>query len=177
MSLIISFSGFQGSGKDTLANHLVKKHGFKRLAFADAMKDICAKKYDVPRHLFDDPSLKDKIIPKHNLTPREMCLQVGPEERAKNPLIFINTVINQIKDTDKIIITDARKLEEIKELRRKFGQRYFAFYIRRFTKSVSDHPIEYEIQSRNCDIVLYNSRDLASALEELDYVLECEIKN
>lgn len=37
--VLIGLSGVAGSGKDTVAGILVEKHGFKRYAFADAVKD------------------------------------------------------------------------------------------------------------------------------------------
>lgn len=37
--MIIGLMGYPGSGKDTIAKHLVEKHGFVRVAFADAMRE------------------------------------------------------------------------------------------------------------------------------------------
>ena len=37
---IIGFTGLAGSGKDTACDHLVDKHGFTKLAFADLMREM-----------------------------------------------------------------------------------------------------------------------------------------
>lgn len=37
--MIVGLSGYARSGKDTVAAHLVKEHGFTRLAFADPMRE------------------------------------------------------------------------------------------------------------------------------------------
>ncbi len=37
--MIIGLCGYPGSGKDEIAKHLVAKHGFVRVAFADAMRE------------------------------------------------------------------------------------------------------------------------------------------
>lgn len=37
--MIIGIAGYARSGKDTVANYLVEKHGFTRYAFADVMRD------------------------------------------------------------------------------------------------------------------------------------------
>lgn len=39
-SLILGVMGKKRAGKDTFAAHLVAEHGFTRLAFADALKDV-----------------------------------------------------------------------------------------------------------------------------------------
>lgn len=38
--MIIGLTGYARSGKDTIAAHLVEKHGFVRLAFADKLKQL-----------------------------------------------------------------------------------------------------------------------------------------
>jgi len=39
---IIALSGPRACGKSTIANHLVNNHGYTRIAFADALRDIAA---------------------------------------------------------------------------------------------------------------------------------------
>jgi hypothetical protein len=41
--MIIGLSGYARSGKDTVANFLVEEHGFKRLAFADTIREFLLK--------------------------------------------------------------------------------------------------------------------------------------
>lgn len=38
--MLIGLSGVAGAGKDTVANYLVKNYGFRRYAFADAVRDV-----------------------------------------------------------------------------------------------------------------------------------------
>ncbi len=38
--MLIAFSGFKGSGKDTAANVLVEEYGFTKIAFADAVRQL-----------------------------------------------------------------------------------------------------------------------------------------
>lgn len=44
--LIIGLSGLAGSGKDFVANLLVEKHGFAKIALADSLKRICQDVFD-----------------------------------------------------------------------------------------------------------------------------------
>lgn len=38
---VVGVTGRKGNGKDTLGNYLVTNYGYKRIAFADALKDAC----------------------------------------------------------------------------------------------------------------------------------------
>jgi len=40
--MIISICGLHGAGKDTIGDYLVRVHGFKKMSFADALKDSVA---------------------------------------------------------------------------------------------------------------------------------------
>ncbi len=60
--LIVAISGWKGSGKDAAANHLMEKHGFKRLGFADPLKDSVAAEYGIARQYLDDQSKKEQPI-------------------------------------------------------------------------------------------------------------------
>lgn len=41
--MIIGLSGYGRSGKDTVADYLVEHHGFRRIAFADALREMAEK--------------------------------------------------------------------------------------------------------------------------------------
>jgi len=58
---IVAISGWKRSGKDTAAEILISE-GYKRVAFADVLKDMVAKEYDIPRAHCDDPAFKEAPI-------------------------------------------------------------------------------------------------------------------
>lgn len=60
--MLIAISGFKGSGKDTLADFLVKTHDFKRISFADPLKDLVASNFGVSRKDLDDSNKKEKPL-------------------------------------------------------------------------------------------------------------------
>jgi hypothetical protein len=39
--MLLAMSGLKGSGKDTVANIIVKEYGFTKIAFADALRQMC----------------------------------------------------------------------------------------------------------------------------------------
>ena len=68
---VIAISGWKRSGKDTAANELINKHGYTRVAFADLLKDMVAKEYDIPRTHCDDPDYKEAPILHLPVTPKD----------------------------------------------------------------------------------------------------------
>lgn len=62
MTRVIGISGWKKSGKDTVAEYLIKKHGAFRTAFADPLKYMCAEEYNVPLEFFFNQDLKEKSL-------------------------------------------------------------------------------------------------------------------
>lgn len=56
---VVAVSGWAGSGKDTLANLLIKEYGFKRIGFADPLKDNVARDFGFDRASLDDQAQKN----------------------------------------------------------------------------------------------------------------------
>lgn len=59
---VIAVSGYKRSGKDTIANYLVKNYGFKKVAFADPLKDLVARKFDIDRASLDDHRKEEPLL-------------------------------------------------------------------------------------------------------------------
>jgi len=56
----IGLMGYAGSGKDTVADHLVLKHGYTKMSFAAALRRECALAFPrTPPHTWTDRSKKD----------------------------------------------------------------------------------------------------------------------
>lgn len=68
---VIALSGWKGSGKDTLAAHMIKEHSALRTAFADPLKDMVAKEYKVDRTWMDDPAYKEAPLPQYPVNPQD----------------------------------------------------------------------------------------------------------
>jgi hypothetical protein len=56
---VVCVSGKAGSGKDTMGAVLVKNHGFKRIALADPLRDLCSRVFRIPFNDFLDQNKKD----------------------------------------------------------------------------------------------------------------------
>lgn len=57
--MIICVNGRARAGKDTVSDVFVKKLGFKKISFADPIKEICSKAFDIPLNSLYDDDLKD----------------------------------------------------------------------------------------------------------------------
>lgn len=60
--MIVCFSGWKGSGKDSLAAHLIEKYQAVRVSFADPLKDMVAEEYEIDRASLDDPKRKESPL-------------------------------------------------------------------------------------------------------------------
>lgn len=68
---VIAVSGWKGSGKDTVADYLVKEKGYSRYGFADILKDLVAEQYNIPRAWCDSQEHKEVGILKYILDPKD----------------------------------------------------------------------------------------------------------
>jgi hypothetical protein len=71
MKKVICFSGWKRSGKDEMANYLVRKYGATRVAFADPLKDMVAQEYDIPREYLDLNEFKETPLLKYPVNPQD----------------------------------------------------------------------------------------------------------
>jgi hypothetical protein len=60
--IVLALAGYKGSGKDTAAEFLTREWNYRRLAFADKLKENVAYAYNINRSSLDDPKLKDSAI-------------------------------------------------------------------------------------------------------------------
>jgi hypothetical protein len=134
--MIIGITGFIGSGKDTAANHLVAKHGFRRDSFAGTLKDAVAQIFGWDRELLEGltPEARDwreqvdpwwaKRLDMPRLTPRYMLQLWGTEvcRQGFHDDIWIASMENRLRKTvDDIVISDVRFPNEIAAIRRAGG--------------------------------------------------------
>lgn len=74
--MLLALSGKMRSGKDTAADVLVKKHGFKKYSFAAPLKEICSEVFDINLNYFYNDDLKDAILPKPITATGEHCAKL-----------------------------------------------------------------------------------------------------
>jgi len=134
--MIIGLCGFKSSGKDTIANYLVQQHGFKRLTFASAVKDILSIIFGWPRDRLEgltqeDREWREQIDPWWStalniptLSPR-FTMQYLATDLFRNhfhPDIWVKIIQNQLNQNENIVISDCRFHNEINMILRNQGK-------------------------------------------------------
>jgi hypothetical protein len=126
--MIIGICGFIGSGKDSIADHLVKNHLFTRLSFASVLKDACADIFSWDREMLEgkteaarvqreskDEWWSDKLG--MDISPRYALQFIGTDvfRNNLNPNIWVYAVERRLKlSTNNYVISDVRFPNEIK---------------------------------------------------------------
>lgn len=134
--IIIGVCGFQGSGKDTVADYLVNSHGFRRMSFAGALKDAVAAVFGWDRELLEgrtrqsrewreqiDTWWAEKLAMPH-LTPRWVLQYWGTEvcRHGFHDDIWIRSVEHRLlSTTDNVVFSDVRFPNEIASVKRSGG--------------------------------------------------------
>lgn len=134
--MIIGIAGFQGSGKDTIADYLQNIYGFKRDSFAATLKDAVSAVFGWDRELLEGRTTesrawREQIDPwwanrlnMPNLTPRLVLQRWGTEvaRRSWHDDTWIASLENKLnKAHNDIVITDVRFPNEIQAVRNAGG--------------------------------------------------------
>jgi len=96
----IGICGKAGTGKTAVADHLVKKYGYKRYAVADEVKRIAVRLFKMKK--------KD----------RKLLQDIGFKMREIRPSVWIDFLIDQIRGKDKIVVDDIRYPNEYEALKK-----------------------------------------------------------
>ena len=134
--MIIGIAGFQGSGKDTIADYLQNIYGFKRDSFAATLKDAVAAVFGWDRELLEGRTQESRAwretvdpwwanrLSMPNLTPRLVLQKWGTEVARKSwhDDTWIASLENKLRKTiNDIVISDVRFPNEIMSIKRAGG--------------------------------------------------------
>jgi hypothetical protein len=123
--MLIGLVGKARSGKDTVANHLAKTHGFRRVAFADKLKEVCMELLDLSQdQCYGD--LKEVEDPRYGKTPRWILQYIGTDVfRQIRPNIWVDLVVDRyetlIHGFHGLAVSDVRFPNEVEAIKLKGG--------------------------------------------------------
>ena len=125
--MIIGLSGYASAGKDSVAQILVEKFGYKRMAFADAIRDILYTLDPLTHSGLHVKSVVDDYgwdIAKQDVEIRRL-LQVLGTEVGRNVFgddVWVDVLISKLEPMDKVVITDVRFPNEAREIHNLAGE-------------------------------------------------------
>ena len=129
MKTIIGIKGKSGSGKDTVANYLIEKYGFQKLALADSLKEIVSIISGWSLEQLRGDTLESRVFretvkhPDFGLTGRQLLQKIGTDclRDHFDSWLWIKILQRRIEESesDKIVITDLRFENEIRYFQEK----------------------------------------------------------
>ncbi len=170
--MIIGLTGYAQSGKDTLANILVEQYGFKRVAFADPIRDFCYEVNPVIGHVANEDTLLRTVVDrdgwetaKQNQSVRRLLQNVGVAARNQfGELFWVAQALSptKISEGDKVVITDVRFVNEAEAIKM-FPDSQLWRVKRPGYGPVNNHVSESEMEDYKVDQIFYN----AGTIEDL----------
>lgn len=161
--MIIGLTGYARSGKDTLAGMLMGLHGYRRVAFADTIRDLLfamdplIMHDDLPFRLQDLVESKgwDKAKTEYPEVRRLLQdLGVGARNLLEED-IWITAALKGLNKEDRIVVTDVRFKNEAVCIKGLGGQ---IWRVKRFgVDAVNDHVSESSMDSYPVDQIFVNS--------------------
>lgn len=132
--MIIGLIGFAGSGKGTVGDMLVEKHGFTKLAFADSVKDATAAIFGWPRSLLEGDTDESRVFREkrddfwsaklgYEMTPRLALQKMGTEAGRDvfGESLWVTSTERKMMQHENVVVADVRFPNEIKFIQDKGG--------------------------------------------------------
>ena len=196
--MIIGMCGLIGSGKGTVADILIDQYNFKKISFADKLKDAVSEMFEWPRQMVEgvtpqsrdwrerpDPFWSDEIG--RNITPRHV-LQVFGTECMRHGFfdgVWVSLVKKKIQDNPEInwVLPDTRFPNEVNMIKSIGGSvwrvkrgddpEWFSKYITEDIEPKNTHPSEWAWAKSTFDETIENN----SSLSDLETQIKSKISN
>jgi hypothetical protein len=175
--MLIGIVGLIGSGKDTVAQHLVDNHGYQKDSFAMSLKDAVASMFNWDRSMLEGDTESsrhwreqpDKFWSEKfgkPVTPRWVMQYFGTEVMRGHmyDAIWVDSCIGRYKGQN-TVISDTRFPNEVKAIRAHGGK--IIRVMRGPDPEWFINYVEGNVEPKNI-----HSSEYAWAKEEFDYVIE-----
>lgn len=168
--MIIGLSGYARSGKDTVAELLVLNYGFKRMAFADGIRDALVALNPI---LHDGYRINEIVkmygweVAKSKDEVRRLLQVMGTEVGRKliHEDIWVWRLFNAIGEGERIVIPDVRFPNEARMIESQGGE---VWRINRHNHTaVNDHISEHAMDNHMFKRVVYNDGTLDDLADEV----------
>jgi dephospho-CoA kinase len=176
--MIIGLTGYAQSGKDTVANILVEKYGFTRVAFADKLRDLLYE-FNPPADGDGIPDVQEVVdvngwdIAKVQYpTIRKQLQDLGLAARKVfGEQFWIQQALREVHFEGNFVITDIRFPNEAAAIR-KYDNSQIWRISRNGVKAVNQHISETAMDNEKVDQILMNS----GSLEDLNVLINTRMR-
>lgn len=198
--MIIGLCGLIGSGKGTVAEHLMKEHDYIGTSFAETLKDAAACIFGWDREMLEGATQESRYEREQKdewwserlgweVSPRKMLQFMGTEVMRDNldHYIWAHATEKRMLDTidyfsrltgqkPNFVISDVRFPNEIAMIRRNGGQ---VWHIQRGelpdwfgTNDPAIHESEKAWNNEDFDAIIHNDSDIATLCKAVDNLLK-----
>ena len=173
--LVVAFTGNKGSGKTIAADYLVRKYGFVKVNFKDAIVIELLEKFPELLNVVRSGYMLDKIEDLFNTKPyvpeiRALFREYGTNVmREMEPGYWVNKweeMIDMIEG-NQVVVDDCRFINEFNIIKRYSGT--VIRIVRPCTNNDSDrHPSELEMDKIKPDHTIYNKDTISNFLGKVE---------
>jgi len=176
--MLIGIIGNKYTGKDTFADYLVKHYEFKKITYAEPLKEISRYLFHLQEEQLSDPYHKEIKIPYWDLTPREIFQRIGTDlfrNHFDKDFWIKQFEIRFLKDMDKkekttnMVCSDVRFQNEA-DLIKKYGGILVRVDRPNLEKKDSHESEKLEIVGH--DYYIENSSSLQDFYDKIDGLVE-----
>tara|TARA_R110002074_G_scaffold38043_7_gene103150 strand:- start:963 stop:1553 length:591 start_codon:yes stop_codon:yes gene_type:complete len=194
--MIIGVCGLIGSGKDTIAEHLIKDHKFHKTSFADKLKDAVGSMFDWDRDMLEGKTEPSRQWREQSdsfwtaeagfeVSPRYLLQRFGTECMREGFFdgIWVSLTKKKILDNPDInwVVPDVRFPNEIKMIKSIGGhiwrvQRgndpdWVHDYVEGNLEPIGVHPSEWRWLNEPYDALIKNNDTISALQEDVDSLL------
>jgi hypothetical protein len=195
--MIIGICGLIGSGKDTIADILVTGYNFKKISFADPLKDSVSAMFSWPRHLLEGDTEYSRAWREqldefwsnelgYPVTPRLVLQKIGTDcMREKfHKEIWVTLLKKKLIDYPDTnwVISDVRFYNELMMIRNQGGtvietQRgnmpeWAKNYVERGIVPDNIHPSEYQLLNSSMTYTIQNNGTIQELKNQVSNLLD-----
>lgn len=180
MPRIISICGAKRVGKDLLSNYICNRYGYKKIAFAEPLKDCIKGLFNFTADQVGNSYVKDVVDERWGIAPRKAMQFFGTEVlqyKIQELLPDIDrkflayALVSKLKDDVAYVISDMRFMHEYEEVK-KIG----AFVIRidrpgvmpDINHDIAVHTSEVSYKDIPYDMHIINDGDISEFIKKFD---------
>jgi hypothetical protein len=180
--MIIGLSGYAQTGKDTIAQHLVTNYGFKRIAFADPLREALYRLDPIISDIPEVPgvhlrsavdSLGWELVKQSSPQVRgllqRMGTEVGRQMFGTDFWVHQAWQQNKVSSDSQVVFTDVRFPNEFAQIKSYYGKVFRV--VKDGVEAVNAHNSETALDNFPFDGVILNNGSIEELHKQIDSLI------